>query len=150
VRRSHSRGFTLIELVVVLLIVGVAAAVLVPSIGRGSEALRARSQVSGFSAFLRHAREQAVTRREVQEVRIDPQARVVVLTGAGNDTPRLSRRLGEGWRIQATPPGALTVTFHPQGLSSGGSFRIEAAGGRVFVVTVDPLTGRVAQRRGET
>ncbi|HUG35486.1 MAG TPA: GspH/FimT family protein [Candidatus Limnocylindrales bacterium] len=143
-------GFTLIELVVVLLIVGVAAAVIVPSIGRGSEALRARAQVSGFAAFLRHAREQAVTRREVHEVRIDPQARVVVLTGAGSDTPRLSRRLGEGWRIQASPPAAFTVTFHPQGLSSGGSFRIEAAGGRVFVVTVDPLTGRVAQRRGDT
>ena len=35
----------------------------------------------------------------------------------------------------------------PEGLSSGAAFRIEAPGSRVFVITVDPLTGRVAEAR---
>ena len=145
-----ARGFTLIELAVVLFILGLAAAVVVPSVGRGTEALRARAEVAGFSAFLRYAREQAVTRREIQEVRVDPQAHLVVLTATGNGKVRASRRLSETLRIEASPPAALTVRFLPQGLSSGATFRIEARGRRVFVVTVDPLTGRVAQRRGET
>lgn len=143
-------GFTLIELAVVLFILGLATAVVVPSVGRGTEALRARAEVAGFSAFLRYAREQAVTRREIQEVRVDPQARLVTLTAPGKDKVRASRRLSETLRVDASPPSALTVRFLPQGLSSGGTFRIEAPGGRVFVVTVDPLTGRVAQRRGQT
>lgn len=143
------RGFTLIEVMVVLFILALASAVVVPGIGRGTEALRARAEVAGFSAFLRYAREQAVTRRETQEVRVDPEARVVVLRAPGSDKVRLSRRLADGLRIEATPPTALTVKFLPHGLSSGGTFRIEMPGRRVYVVTVDPLTGRVVNRRSD-
>jgi len=121
----------------------------VPGVSRGAEGLRTRAEVSGFTAFLRHAREQAVTRREAQEVHVDTEARVLVLTASGSDRVRASRRLGQGIEVDATPPATLTVKFLPQGLSSGAVFRIRAPGGRVFTVTVDPLTGRVAHRRGE-
>ena len=149
-RRTPARGFTLIELALVLLILAIAASVAVPSIGRGTEALRARAEVSGFAAFMRYAREQAVVRRQAQEVRIDPQTRVVVLTTSGDDKVRASRKFSEGWWIQADPPSAFTVRFLPEGLSSGATFNIEAPGRRRYVVTVDPLTGRVSQRRVET
>jgi general secretion pathway protein H len=144
-RRQH--GFTLIEVVVVMAVLALAAAVTVPAIGRGTEALRARAEVAGLSAFLRHARQQAITRRETQEVRIDPQAHLVVLAAAGAVEARSSRRLWTDLRIEASPPAALTVRFLPQGLSTGGTFRIEAPGRRVYLITVDPLTGRVVNRR---
>jgi len=148
-RLRSPRGFTLIEVIVVLLVVGLATAVVVPGIGRGVDAYRARAEVSGFTAFLRYAREQAVTRRVAQEVRVDPEARLLVLFAAGAERPRASRRIGEGVRVDATPPSSFVVKFLPEGRSSGGAFRIEAAGGRVFTVTVDPLTGRVVNRRGD-
>lgn len=140
-------GFTLIEVVVVVAVLALAAAVTVPAIGRGTEALRARAEVAGLSAFLRHARQQAITRREAQEVRIDPEAHLAVLTGAGQAEVRSSRRLWADLRIEASPPAALTVRFLPQGLSTGATFRIEAPGRRVYLITVDPLTGRVINRR---
>lgn len=141
------RGYTLVEVVAVLFVLGLAAAVVVPGIGRGTEALRARAEVAGFSAFLRYAREQAVTRRETHEVKVDLEARVMRLAVPGSDKPSSYRRLGKDLRIEADPPSALTVRFLPHGLSSGGTFRIGAAGGRIWVVTVDPLTGRVLSRR---
>ena len=124
VRRRGPQGFTLIEIVVVMLVVGLAAAVVVPGVGRGVDAFRVRAEVSGFSSFLRYAREQAVIRRVSQEVRVDPEARLVVLTAAGSERPRASRRIGQG-------------------------IRVEAPGGRVYTVTVDALTGRVVNRRGD-
>ena len=148
-RRRHPLGFTLIEVVVVMMVVGLAAAVVVPGVGRGVDAFRARAEVSGFSAFLRYAREQAVTRRVSQEVRIDPEARVILLTAAGSERARASRRIGQGVRIDATGASGLVVKFLPEGRSSGGAFRIEGPGGRVYTVTVDALTGRVVNRRGD-
>ena len=147
--RPAPSGFTLIEVVVVMLVVGLAAAVVVPGVGRGVDAYRARAEVSGFTAFLRYAREQAVTRRVPHEVRVDPEARVVVLAGAGSERPRATRRIGQGIRVDATPPSTFTIKFLPEGRSSGGAFRIEGPGGRVYTVTVDPLTGRVVNRRGD-
>jgi general secretion pathway protein H len=149
VRRRGPQGFTLIEVVVVMLVVGLAAAVVVPGVGRGVDAFRARAEVSGFSAFLRYAREQAVVRRVSQEVRVDPEARLLVLTAAGSERARASRRIGEGIRVAATGPSGLIVKFLPEGRSSGAAFRIEGPGGRVYTVTVDALTGRVVNRRGD-
>ena len=147
--RLTARGFTLIEVVVVMLVIGLATAVVVPGVGRGVDAFRARAEVSGFTAFLRYAREQAVTRRMAQEVRVDPEARIVVLTAGDAERPRASRRIAEGVRIDALPPSSLVVKFLPEGRSSGAAFRIEGPGGRLFMVTVDPLTGRVVNRRGD-
>jgi len=133
-----------------MLVLAVAAAVAVPAIGRGADTLRAQAQVAGFSAFLRYAHQQAITRRQVQEVHVDPDQHVMLLLRPGSDQVLSSRALSADLRVDATPPSALVVRFVPQGLSSGGSYRLETPGGRVFTVTVDPLTSRVVSRPGET
>jgi general secretion pathway protein H len=141
-------GFTLMEVVLVLFILALAASVVVPAAGRGADAVRARAEVSAFAAFLRHAREQAVTRGEAHEVRLDPDARRLVLTAGEPETVRASRQLSREIRIEPASPAALTLRFLPQGHSTGGSFRIEAAGSRVYTVTVEAFTGRVVNARG--
>ena len=78
-----SRGFTLIELAVTLLVLSLAAAVVVPGIGRSIGSVRARAEISGFAAYLRAAREQAITRGEAQSVRLDPETRSLVITAGG-------------------------------------------------------------------
>ena len=150
------RGFTLIEVVVVLFVLAVAMAVGVPAIGRGADGLRVRAEAAGVANFLRAAREQAVTRNRAYEVRVDSEAGVMVLvsmSGAAGSkdggTVQATRRLAAPVRIEADPPLRRTVTFSPGGLSSGGRFRVGAAGPRVYVVTVDPVTGRVVTRQAE-
>ena len=45
-RRGAQPGFTLLELIVTLLVLALAAGIALPSIGRGTETVRARADVS--------------------------------------------------------------------------------------------------------
>jgi general secretion pathway protein H len=138
------RGFTLIELVVTLFILSVAATVVAPSVVTGVESLRARTEAAGIATFLRGAREQAATHNRAYEVQVKSDEGIIELH-AGDRVPA-TRRLATGVRVTADPPAARTITFLPQGLSSGGRLRVEMAG-RGYLITVDPLTGRVTTRR---
>ena len=144
------RGFTLIELAITLMVLAISAAFVAPSIGRGLDGLRARAEISGFVGFLRAAREQAVTRGLAQEVRLDPETLTLVITAEGSPSVRASRSFSYLLRIEPDPPSARSVRFQPQGLSSGGRFHILAPGDRRYLVTVDPLTGRVASRLADS
>jgi len=144
---SNERGFTLLELIVTLLVIALAVGLTVPAIGRSTESLRVRSEVAGFSAMLRHARERAIVTQTAQAVVVDPLARRVSrLTGGPEGEVRETRLLSERLTVEAEPPPALTVRFEPQGGSSGGEFRL-TSGGIVYRVTIDALTGRVRSDR---
>jgi prepilin-type N-terminal cleavage/methylation domain-containing protein len=137
-----NRGFTLLELIVTMFVILLTMGLAVPMIGRSSDAIRARADVAGFSAVLRHARERAITSRQSHAVVIDPAARrITVLAGADGEVKE-TRAISERLTVQATPPPALTVRFEPEGTSSGGDYRV-TAGSVVYRVTVDPITGRV-------
>ena len=145
--RSASRGFTLLELIVTLFIIVLTIGLAVPLIGRSSDAIRARADVAGFSAVLRHARERAITSRRPHSVVIDPDARkITVLAGGADGDVKETRTLPDRVSVQATPPPALTIRFEPEGTSSGAEYRV-TAGAAVYRVTVDPITGRVKNTR---
>ena len=144
--RSETRGFTLIELVVTLFVLSLAASVVAPSVVNGVGTLRVRTETAGIATFLRAAREQAVTRNRTYEVRVKSDESLVELRAG--DTVPATRRLAPGLRVTADPPGAQIITFLPQGLSSGSRLHVEMAG-RGYLITVDPLTGRVATRRAD-
>lgn len=145
VRDTH--GFTLLEVIVTLFVVALAVGVVVPTIGRSTDGIKARAEVARFSAILRHTRERAITGRKAHAVVIDPQAhKMTVHTGGPDGEVRETRALPARLLVEATPPPALTVRFEPQGTSSGGQFRL-VSGTITYHVTVDPLTGRVKSAR---
>jgi hypothetical protein len=107
--------------------------------------MRVRTEVAGFSATLRHAREQAVATQRPHRVEVSPaDHRLSVI--ADEDDVRLTRSLPPQIAIEAHPPLALSVRFAPQGVSSGGDFRL-SSGSIAYMVSVDPLTGRVRVSR---
>jgi prepilin-type N-terminal cleavage/methylation domain-containing protein len=140
------RGFTLIELAITLMLLALGSALVAPAVGRSLDGIRGRAEVSGFTRYLRAAREQAVTRGEAQEVRLEDDGRTLVITAQGSAAVRSSRQFSYLLEIQPDPPTARTVTFEPQGVSSGGTFYLLAPGNRRYVVTIDPVTGRVTTR----
>ena len=148
-RGQMVRGFSLMELVVVLAILAIAAAVVAPGVGRTADGVRARAEVGAIAAFLRSAREQAVSRQEPMEVRVDDETHTLVMRDAGRPGEggvRAARAVSALLRIAADPP-APHVTFFPHGMSTGARFAIWAPGTRAYVITVDALTGRVSTTR---
>ncbi|HXU89224.1 MAG TPA: GspH/FimT family pseudopilin [Methylomirabilota bacterium] len=145
--RSASRGFTLLELIVTLFVILLTVGLSVPLISRSSDAIRARADIAGFSAVLRHARERAITSRRAYAVVIDPTTRKMTVFAGGTDGEvKETRTLPERVSVQANPPPALTVRFEPEGTSSGAEYRV-TAGDIVYRVSVDPVTGRVKNTR---
>lgn len=141
---GRSRGFTLLELILTLFVLALAAGLAAPAIGRTAETVRARADVAAFTAFLRHAHEQAITTRQRLSVVVDPDRHR--LTIASDGAVRQTRNLAARVSIEATPPPALTVGFEPSGTSSGGEFRVRSGPTR-YRVTIDPVTGRVRAHR---
>ena len=143
-RTSRERGFTLIEMLVVLVVLGLSAGLL---LGRGpsrSPTLDARTAAGQIAQGLRLARSQAITRSRTE---------MFVL-----DLEQGAYRIGDG-PPQALPRGlGLTLTAvaeHTAGSSLGGiAFLADGSstGGRIGVlagaaqltVAVDWLTGRVS------
>ena len=145
--RRHAGGFTLLELIVTLAILAVVVALVMPSIGRGTESVRMRAEVAGFSALLRHARERAIVSQKPQAVVVDvTNQRISRRSGGPDGEVRETRVLPERFTVEATPPPALTVQFDARGGSSGGDFRL-SSGTLTWRVTVDALTGRVRSSR---
>lgn len=142
------RGFTLIELAVTLFVLGLGVAVVAPSLARGVDTVRARAETAGVATFLRAARERAITHNRPYEVLVRTEDGVIELRSG--ETLLASRHLALGVRVVADPPTKRTVTFLPQGLSSGARLLVEGPGRRAYLVTVDALTGRVATRRFDT
>jgi general secretion pathway protein H len=147
-RAAVEKGFTLLELIVTIAVLAVAAAVVAPAIGRGGDALKARAEVAGFAAALRHAREKAINAQRPHRVEVDPEAHrlTIIATSASADDQevRETRTLSPRLAIEASPSPA--VTFDPRGLASGADFKL-TSGGIVYHVTVDRLTGRVKSTR---
>lgn len=168
-RAEVARGFTLLELIVTLAVLALAVAVVTPAIGRGTDSLRARADVAGFAATLRHAREQAIAQQRPHRVVIDAEAhRLSIETppaadGGADDRsardgrdprephdapdgrePRESRALPPRLTVEAV--NASEVVFDARGIASGGEFKL-TSGGIVYRVTVDRLTGRVRSVR---
>jgi type II secretion system protein H len=175
-RPAVARGFTLLELIVTLSVLALAVALVTPAIGRGTDALRARAEVAGFAAVLRHARELAIATQRPHRVVIDPGAHRMAIVappapGAAADTPlaadrspspdtraptdtgtpadrevRETRALSPRLTVESITGPELDVVFDGRGFASGGDFRI-TSGGLVYRVTVDRLTGRVRSVR---
>jgi general secretion pathway protein H len=143
--KVDARGFTLLELIVTLVVIAVAAGLVAPAIGRSTESLRVRAEVAGFSATFRHAREQAITTRQTFTVQVNLTNRLLTVT-TGEDEVRWTRALSQRVELRADTPGSLAVRFEPQGTSSGGEFHL-MSGKIVYRVTVDAVTGRVRNQR---
>jgi general secretion pathway protein H len=143
-RAIGARGFTLLELIVVMLVLAVVAGLAMPTVGRSVDAVRARAEVAGVSALFRHAREQAIALRRVHAVVVDPERREVRVV-AGDETRR-TRALPAGVLVETSPPSTHTVRFEPHGGSTGGEVRL-VTGSAAYRITVEPVTGRVRSRR---
>lgn len=146
--RSRPAGFTLIEIVVVLAILAVATALVLPAVGRGSEAVQIRSEAGRIAALLRQGRLEAVAKRRPTRVTLDPVHNTVALTAGDADHPLRELTLPAGIRVTVAR-GRESLGFSSRGLTRETRWLVGAADGRRLRIDVEGITGRVTVGREE-
>lgn len=143
--RRDSSGVTLLELLIVLMLMGLIAALTIPTFSGGVSTTELKSAAREVAAGLRLARGQAITQKAEAALELDVAAR--------------SFRVPPDTRLHALPSGidlklftaqrdlvndkVGAIRFFPDGGSNGGRITL-AVGERKYDVDVDWLTGRVA------
>lgn len=138
--RSGSAGVTLIELVAVLAILAAATALVVPAVGRGTEALRLRTEAGRVATLLRDARVQAVSHRQAARVTVERGGNAVSLSLA--DRPVRSVEVPPGLRL-VVDGGNETLTFSSRGLTRETRWVLEGRDGRRLRIEIEGVSGRV-------
>jgi len=143
--RSAAAGFTLIELMVVMVLVIGLMGLVGTSISRSVGAAELRNEVREVIAGLRHTRGRAVVERAEKVFRVD--ADKLTWQAAGRKAEQLPEGLDitlNTARSEMTGENAGGIRFFPDGSSTGGSVLL-SVGERKWYVTVGWLTGEISQ-----
>ncbi|MDD5722758.1 MAG: GspH/FimT family pseudopilin [Syntrophales bacterium] len=176
-KRCDTGGFTLLELIVVLIIIGIASALVVPRIVGGMGSLDVKAASGKVAASLRYARSQAVSRKVQYAAVFDLEHNrlTIVSSGEGADekdeddaesgetpgelqekTYDLPERVffermpveDEYVKDEEIDAESFRIVFYPSGGSDGGGIVLANDRGRRFIVRVDIITGSVEVARG--
>ena len=159
--RRSKHGFTLIELVVVIMILGLAAAVLFPRLNAGALARgRLRNSVARIAAIATHARNRAACTRRIHVLHLDTKSGEYwvsdQVSGAGHTAapasgPALRGCLPSGARFEEIemvdqsplPEAIVRLRFSPEGWADPAVIHVMGQDGDVAGLAITGLCGRV-------
>ncbi|MEA2758050.1 MAG: ral secretion pathway protein [Methylobacteriaceae bacterium] len=142
--RGAEDGFTLLEIVCVMAIISILAALILPAIPRGTSRTRLEAFALQTAALLKTDRLAAMQRRMRVATELDPAARSI-RSGATGSTVVLPRDVGFDALLASRcnqRAAGRTIDFFPSGMSCGGTIALLRPGGG-FQVRVNWLTGGV-------
>ena len=157
-----SKGFTLLEVMIVLIMISLSISLVIPSLARFSKKIELRTAAQKVSTILRYCRNEAVQKGKVQQVLFNPELREIKVQSpkssarAKEDIPAEDPNLEKKYIL---PPGVQIkevkipasaesdslsmIEFYPNGGSSGGSVVLESQDLKGYRIKVDFLTGLV-------
>lgn len=158
-------GFSLIELLVVLILLSLSLALVAPSLSKFSRTVELKGAAQKISAILRNSRSEAVNKGKVYQVVFNSQSREVSVhsiepTEESNETrespvPERTYLLPEGIQIKGEPTTSsspsselLPIEFYPNGGSNGGTILLDSPERLGYRIQVHFLTGMVDIKRG--
>jgi type II secretion system protein H len=157
------KGFSLIELMVVLVILSLSISLITPSLSRFLRTVELKGAAKKVSGILRYCRSEAVNKGFVHQVLFDSNMKQIsVQSIASTETKKeeevkkeeeLSKKvytLPDGIEIKKVdvtsvqnPQDLPTIEFYPNGGSNGGSILLDSQGRNGFRIEVHFLTGIV-------
>jgi len=161
--RLTTSSFTLVELVIVVLIVSILAAVGIPAIGEASADLKLRSTAQRLMADLNYARNLAITDGASYGISFSSDGyRVIkfvdtaILTSAANAviTHPLTRQpwvvsfAGDRTTVAAGFSGVSMMYYDSTGSPNAAGIAVLRHGGRAVTISVEAGTGRVTVQTG--
>lgn len=169
-------GFSLLELIIVLILISLSTALVAPTLSRFSKAIDLKTAVKKVSGILRYYRSEAVNKGKVYQIILNPEGREVKVESidlseenegekkkegeqSGEGPKELSPKtysLPQGVEIKEIdlvspqyPSDLPTVEFYPNGGSNGGSFLLNLSGQKGYKIKIDFITGVVKIERIE-
>ena len=145
----HARGFTLVELLVVLVIASLVLALVGTSISRSISGAEMRTAARKLAASIRYTRTRAIISKSEQVFLVDTEERSY--TAAGREPVTLPGEMEVQLttaRSELTSENVGGIRFYPDGGSTGGSVELES-NGRIYTVNVVWLTGEASVQREE-
>lgn len=147
--RRATRGFSLLELLLVIALIAAIGALTAAALTGGMDGVRLRSAAKEVAAQLRFTRAQAIASGKPQRFTIDPRAHA--WTAPKDRSGEIPEQLGivfTGARQTQPARGVGAIVFFADGASTGGRIQLTAKNA-AWNVDVKWLTGEVRLRRGE-
>lgn len=147
---GRSPGFTLLEVLVVLVIIAMATALAAMAFSGGIDGMRLRSSSKEIAAQLRYTRTQAIATGQPQRFTIDPRGHR--WQGPGNRRGKIPQSLGVdfiGAREVQPRAGEGGILFFPDGASTGGRVQLSVKRA-AWRIDVSWLTGEVSLARASS
>ncbi|WP_395611351.1 Tfp pilus assembly protein FimT/FimU [Pseudomonas sp. B22129] len=135
------RGFTLMEMLVVILLIGFAAGVLGLGVRQGLQVGQERRVVGAMVDALRATRAGAVIGGKAARTEFDLQGRTFQAPGRARQHWPQALKV----TVETAEEQGAAVTFYPDGSSTGGNLRV-ANGNRSWRIDIGWLTGSVQSR----
>jgi type II secretion system protein H len=159
-----SRGFSLIELLVVLILLSLSLALVAPSLSRFSRTVELKGAAQKISAILRNCRSEAVNKGKAYQVLFNAQSREVSVHSMDlseenveekqGPVPEKTYLLPEGIQMKGDPTTSSLSTselspieFYPNGGSNGGAILLDSPDRLGYRIQVHFLTGMVDIKR---
>lgn len=146
---SKRDGFTLIELIIVLMIMGISAGLVGLYVSKDSGTLELKRFTREVSSIMRYARSHAVSEKKIYCLVIDSEEQKLRLYSENTDytnvTIVLEKKIPGGLQvsIKDSDPESAFLEFFPGGSTTGGEIEIMNLNGSGYTIIVHRITGKL-------
>ena len=151
--KRTANGFTLLELVLVLLLMGLIAGLTLPFVVSTLDRIKLQSEVRQIASAIQFTRSEAISRKTLLTFNVDINKSQYWLAIPKQEEVTQSKPIDETVQImdyqradETLPEGTFKILFYPRGNSSGGTIRFKSIDDKdeenIYAVTIDPITGK--------
>ena len=151
--KRTANGFTLLELVLVLLLMGLIAGLTLPFVVSTLDRIKLQSEVRQIASVIQFTRSEAISRKTLFTFNVDINKSQYWLAIPKQEEVTQSKPIDETVQImdyqradETLTEGIFMILFYPRGNSSGGTIRFKSIDDKdeenIYAVTIDPITGK--------
>jgi len=149
---KNARGFTLLEIILVLVFMGLIAGLSTPFVMATLERIKHQSETRKINSALRYTRSEAITRNITTTFNADIHNRQYWISNREAKKSSITRTLDPEFSFsyitgnkETIDRGTFAIKFYPRGNSSGGTIRVAKVSpdksDSAYEITIDPITG---------